>query len=196
MTGDVTINPTASCLVMTTEVSQDKRVTMLIADFAIDAVPRSEVMREVAWVIFDEVHYMRDKGKLSATNSPWMSLTWQNEVSLGGNDHPAASSRPLRLFIRHDPNSMEFAEWICQTHEQPCHVVYTDFRPTPLQHYLFPAGSEGIYLVVDERSNFREGQLPEGDGGARPRSGRRPSGSEQREGQEGQDKEGRRHEGW
>lgn len=51
---------------------------------------------------------------------------------------------------------MEFAEWICKTHEQPCHVVYTDFRPTPLQHYLFPAGSEGIYLVVDERSNFRE----------------------------------------
>lgn len=24
----------------------------------------SEVMREVAWVIFDEVHYMRDKGVL------------------------------------------------------------------------------------------------------------------------------------
>lgn len=40
MTGDVTINPTASCLVMTTEVSQDRRVTMLTADSAIDAVPR------------------------------------------------------------------------------------------------------------------------------------------------------------
>lgn len=25
----------------------------------------SEVMREVAWVIFDEVHYMRDKGESS-----------------------------------------------------------------------------------------------------------------------------------
>jgi superfamily II RNA helicase len=24
----------------------------------------SEVMREVAWVVFDEIHYMRDKGKL------------------------------------------------------------------------------------------------------------------------------------
>ncbi len=23
----------------------------------------SEVMREVAWVVFDEIHYMRDKGK-------------------------------------------------------------------------------------------------------------------------------------
>lgn len=23
----------------------------------------SEIMREVAWVIFDEIHYMRDKGQ-------------------------------------------------------------------------------------------------------------------------------------
>lgn len=23
----------------------------------------SEVMREVGWVVFDEIHYMRDKGK-------------------------------------------------------------------------------------------------------------------------------------
>lgn len=41
-------------------------------------------------------------------------------------------------------------------HNQPCHVVYTDFRPTPLQHYFFPAGGEGIHLVVDEKSVFRE----------------------------------------
>ncbi|EPY80165.1 superkiller viralicidic activity 2-like 2 isoform 1 [Camelus ferus] len=48
MTGDVTINPTASCLVMTTEILR----SMLYRG--------SEVMREVAWVIFDEIHYMRD----------------------------------------------------------------------------------------------------------------------------------------
>jgi ATP-dependent RNA helicase DOB1 len=35
-------------------------------------------------------------------------------------------------------------------------VVYTDFRPTPLQHYLFPTGAEGIYLVVDEKGVFKE----------------------------------------
>lgn len=50
MTGDVTINPEASCLVMTTEILR----SMLYRG--------SEVMREVAWVVFDEVHYMRDKG--------------------------------------------------------------------------------------------------------------------------------------
>ena len=54
------------------------------------------------------------------------------------------------------PNAKEFAEWICKIHKQPCHVVYTNYRPTPLQHYLFPAGAEGIHLVVDEKSVFRE----------------------------------------
>lgn len=35
-------------------------------------------------------------------------------------------------------------------------MVYTDYRPTPLQHYIFPSGGDGIHLVVDEQSNFRE----------------------------------------
>lgn len=41
-------------------------------------------------------------------------------------------------------------------HQQPCHIVYTDYRPTPLQHYLFPSGGDGLYLVVDEKGKFRE----------------------------------------
>lgn len=51
---------------------------------------------------------------------------------------------------------MQFAEWIVKIHAQPCHVVYTDFRPTPLQHYFFPAGGEGMNLIVDEKGAFRE----------------------------------------
>jgi ATP-dependent RNA helicase DOB1 len=53
-------------------------------------------------------------------------------------------------------NATEFAEWICNLHKQPCHVVYTDFRPTPLQHYVFPMGGNGLYLVVDENEQFKE----------------------------------------
>jgi superfamily II RNA helicase len=41
-------------------------------------------------------------------------------------------------------------------YHQPCHVVYTDYRPTPLQHYIFPGGGDGLHLVVDELGNFRE----------------------------------------
>lgn len=41
-------------------------------------------------------------------------------------------------------------------HHQPCHVVYTDYRPVPLQHFVFPAGAEGLFLVVDEKGKFRD----------------------------------------
>jgi hypothetical protein len=36
-------------------------------------------------------------------------------------------------------------------------VVYTDYRPTPLQHYMFPAGGDGLHLVVDERGAWGSG---------------------------------------
>lgn len=39
------------------------------------------------------------------------------------------------------------AHFVCR---QPCHVVYTDYRPIPLQHYIYPAGGDGLHLVVDE----------------------------------------------
>lgn len=129
MTGDVTINPTASCLIMTTEILR----SMLYRG--------SEIMREVAWVIFDEIHYMRDKER---------GVVWEETIILlPDNVHYVFLSATI-------PNARQFAEWICHLHKQPCHVVYTDFRPTPLQHYIFPSGGDGIHLVVDENGEFRE----------------------------------------
>ncbi|GLJ10341.1 hypothetical protein SUGI_0126470 [Cryptomeria japonica] len=104
MTGDVSLSPNATCLVMTTEILRG----MLYRG--------SELLKEVAWVIFDEIHYMKDRER---------GVVWEEK-------------------------------WICKLHSQPCHVVYTDFRPTPLQHYAFPIGGSGLYLVVDEKEQFRE----------------------------------------
>ncbi|KAI8064529.1 rRNA-processing arch domain-containing protein [Gongronella butleri] len=129
MTGDVTINPQASCLVMTTEILR----SMLYRG--------SEIIREVAWVVYDEIHYMRDKER---------GVVWEESIIMLPH---AVRYVFLSATI---PNAMEFAEWICKIHEQPCHIVYTDFRPTPLQHYLFPHRGDGIHLVVDEKGTFRE----------------------------------------
>ncbi len=129
MTGDVTINPTATCLVMTTEILR----SMLYRG--------SEIMREVAWVIFDEIHYMRDKSR---------GVVWEETIIL-------LPDKVRYVFLSATiPNAMQFAEWITKTHQQPCHIVYTDFRPTPLQHFFFPAGADGIHLIVDEKGNFRQ----------------------------------------
>lgn len=45
------------------------------------------------------------------------------------------------------PHSCTAQRLPVQVHAQPCHVVYTDFRPTPLQHYAFPLGGNGLRLV-------------------------------------------------
>lgn len=129
MTGDVTINESAGCLVMTTEILR----SMLYNG--------SEIVREMAWVIFDEVHYMRDKER---------GVVWEETIIM----LPTAVKH---VFLSATiPNAREFCEWIVKIKNQPCNVVYTDFRPTPLQHYLYPTGADGIYLVVDEKGVFRE----------------------------------------
>ncbi|KAJ0865206.1 putative RNA helicase [Helianthus annuus] len=129
MTGDVTLSPNASCLVMTTEILRG----MLYRG--------SEVLKEVAWVIFDEIHYMKDRER---------GVVWEESIIFLP---PAIKMVFLSATMS---NATEFAEWICNIHKQPCHVVYTDFRPTPLQHYVFPIGGSGLYLVVDENEQFRE----------------------------------------
>lgn len=129
MTGDVTLSPNASCLVMTTEILRG----MLYRG--------SEVLKEVAWVIFDEIHYMKDRER---------GVVWEESIIFLP---PAIKMVFLSATMS---NATEFAEWICHLHKQPCHVVYTDFRPTPLQHYVFPMGGSGLYLVVDENEQFRE----------------------------------------
>eukprot|EP00931_Biecheleriopsis_adriatica_P061271 TRINITY_DN36836_c0_g1_i1.p1 TRINITY_DN36836_c0_g1~~TRINITY_DN36836_c0_g1_i1.p1 ORF type:complete len:1062 (-),score=260.86 TRINITY_DN36836_c0_g1_i1:47-3232(-) len=129
MTGDVTINPHASCMIMTTEILR----SMLYRG--------SDVSREMAWVVFDEVHYMRDRDR---------GVVWEEVMIL------LPDSVRLVFLSATIPNAREFAEWICRIKHQPCHVIYTDKRPVPLQHYLFPSGGDGVYMVVDEKGNFRE----------------------------------------
>ena len=46
--------------------------------------------------------------------------------------------------------------WITKLRKQPCNVVYTDYRPVPLEHYLCPAGGEGLLLVVDDKGKFHD----------------------------------------
>ncbi|KAJ5711580.1 rRNA-processing arch domain-containing protein [Penicillium malachiteum] len=134
MTGDVTINPTATCLVMTTEILR----SMLYRG--------SEIMREVQWVIFDEIHYLRDQTR---------GVVWEETLIL-------LPDKVRYVFLSATiPNAMQFAEWITKMHNQPCHVVYTNYRPTPLQHYFFPAGADGMHLIVDENANFREENFQE-----------------------------------
>eukprot|EP00803_Ostreobium_quekettii_P000360 evm.model.scf_2577.3 EVM.evm.TU.scf_2577.3 scf_2577:12172-20282(+) len=129
LTGDVSINPNANCLVVTTEV-----LRCMLYD-------QAEILSEVRWIIYDEVHYLRDKER---------GVVWEECIILMPKN---AQGVFLSATV---PNAKQFAAWFANVHRAPCHVVHTELRPTPLQHYIFPSGSDGLYMVVDEKGTFRE----------------------------------------
>ncbi|KAI5173121.1 ATP-dependent RNA helicase DOB1 [Nematocida sp. LUAm3] len=145
MTGDVTLNPDSTCLVMTTEILRN----MIYRG--------TEVLRETHFIVFDEVHYMRDRER---------GVVWEETIIL------LPSTTRFIFLSATIPNSDEFARWIVSIHKQPCHVIYTEKRPTPLEHYLYanqPYGtsrvkgnslslsniSSRLSLIVDQNGTFQ-----------------------------------------
>ena len=129
MTGDVNVNVEASCLVMTTEILRN----MLYRGH--------ELVREVQWVIFDEVHYMRDKER---------GVIWEECIIL--------LPKAVRfVFLSATvPNGAQFAAWVAATHGEPCHLITTPHRPTPLEHWVYPLGGGGLHMLVDDKGNFQD----------------------------------------
>uniref|UniRef100_A0A3B3VUC6 SKI2 subunit of superkiller complex n=1 Tax=Poecilia latipinna TaxID=48699 RepID=A0A3B3VUC6_9TELE len=131
LTGDVQLSPESSCLIMTTEILR----SMLYNG--------SEVIRDLEWVIFDEVHYINDAER---------GVVWE-EVLIMLPDHVS-----IILLSATVPNALEFSEWIGRIKKRHIYVISTMKRPVPLEHYLYTGNStktqKEMFLLVDAAGNF------------------------------------------
>jgi antiviral helicase SKI2 len=127
LTGDVQISPEASCLIMTTEILR----SMLYRG--------ADLIRDVEFVIFDEVHYVNDIER---------GVVWE-EVIIMLPEHVT-----LILLSATVPNTYEFASWVGRTKKKDIYVISTPKRPVPLEHYLW-AGKE-MHKIVDSEKRFIE----------------------------------------
>uniref|UniRef100_A0AAQ5YMY3 SKI2 homolog, superkiller viralicidic activity 2-like n=1 Tax=Amphiprion ocellaris TaxID=80972 RepID=A0AAQ5YMY3_AMPOC len=131
LTGDVQLSPESSCLIMTTEILR----SMLYNG--------SEVIRDLEWVIFDEVHYINDAER---------GVVWE-EVLIMLPDHVS-----IILLSATVPNALEFSEWIGRIKKRHIYVISTLKRPVPLEHYLYTGNStktqKEMFLLVDAAGNF------------------------------------------
>ncbi|KAM3084467.1 Antiviral helicase ski2 [Clarireedia jacksonii] len=127
LTGDVQINPEASCLIMTTEILR----SMLYRG--------ADLIRDVEFVIFDEVHYVNDLER---------GVVWE-EVIIMLPEHVT-----LILLSATVPNTYEFASWVGRTKKKDIYVISTPKRPVPLEHYLW--ADKGIHKIVDADKKFIE----------------------------------------
>ncbi|XP_017891371.1 helicase SKI2W [Ceratina calcarata] len=131
LTGDLQINSNASCLIMTTEILQ----SMLYC--------ASEVLRDLEFVIFDEVHYI---------NNDERGHVWEESVIL------LPQTVTIVMLSATVPNPLIFADWVGRTKKKKMYVISTVKRPVPLQHYLY-TGTNGKtkdekFLVLDENNEF------------------------------------------
>ncbi|XP_030371435.1 helicase SKI2W [Scaptodrosophila lebanonensis] len=134
ITGDLQIEPTASCLIMTTEILR----SMLYCG--------SDITRDLEYVIFDEVHYI---------NNPERGHVWE-EVIILLPDHVN-----IIMLSATVPNTMELADWVGSTKKRKVYVISTLKRPVPLMHYLYTGAGgksrDDIFLLVDAQGKYLQG---------------------------------------
>jgi len=109
LTGDVTINPSAPILIMTTEIFRNK------------VLEEKTNLGNYSWIIFDEIHYLDDYER---------GTVWEESLIFLP---PAMKMLALSATI---PNIDEFARWIESIHKKPLKTVREDKRPVPL-HFFF-----------------------------------------------------------
>ena len=93
LTGDVSVKPESSCLIMTTEILR----SMLYRG--------ADIVKDVEWVVFDEVHYVNDRER---------GVVWE-EVIIMLPKHVG-----IVMLSATVPNVREFAGWVGKTKRKEC----------------------------------------------------------------------------
>ena len=121
LTGDVSLNPDAQVLIMTTEIFRNK------------ILDEPESLKKYSWVIFDEIHYIDNEER---------GTVWEESlIFLPKHMKMLALSATI-------PNIKEFAGWIESVQKKPLKVVIEDKRPVPLR-FLFQCRNEIIDNLSD-----------------------------------------------
>jgi len=94
----------------------------------------ADLIRDVEWVIFDEVHYINDLER---------GVVWEEVIIM----LPAHIS--IILLSATVPNASEFADWVGRTKKKQVYVITTEKRPVPLEHYLFT--NNQLFKIVDSK---------------------------------------------
>ena len=127
MTGDIVINPGAKVLIMTTEIYRNM------------AISKDEDLKNIAYVIFDEVHYINDIER---------GYVWEESIIYSV---PEVRFLALSATI---PNAQEFSDWISAIKGHTVRTVVATKRNVPLEHQFFDyeLGMTTLKKIKDAKS--------------------------------------------
>jgi len=129
LTGDVSVNPGARVVVMTTEVLRN----MLYAD--------SSALRDLRFVVMDEVHYLADR---------FRGAVWEEVII-----HLPQTVRLICLSATVS-NAEEFGDWL-DTVRGDTEVIVSETRPVPLEQHVLVRGD--LLPLFDDRAGIATAQV-------------------------------------
>lgn len=151
LTGDTSINRDAQIVVMTTEVFRN----ML---YGTNFGSVTENMKNVKYVVLDEVHYMNDEQR---------GTVWEESIIY------CPTNIQIVALSATVANAGQLTDWINTVHSHT-ELVNTDFRPVPLRYYYFdssqshtvlplltPSGQLNSKIRPEKRQFYRRGKLPQ-----------------------------------
>ena len=106
VTGDVTLNPDAPILIMTTEIYRNS------------LLEGERRFTRCAWIIFDEVHYLDDRQR---------GTVWEEAIIL---TPPSVRLLALSATVS---NAEQIATWLTEVHGRQIRVIRSSQRPVPLK---------------------------------------------------------------
>ncbi len=127
-TGDVTINPGAPLLIMTTEIFRN-----LILE-------NSGRLSDIYYTIFDEIHYLDD---------PERGTVWEESIILAP---PEIRFMCLSATV---PNIRELTRWMETVRGTPFTMIEENERPVPLRHHFY-SPKFGMMTVKGVRRKYRK----------------------------------------
>lgn len=126
LTGDVSVNRDAPILVMTTEVFRNMLYGTRIGEVGTSLVG-------VETVVLDECHYMNDRQRGTVWEESIIYCPY--EIQLVALSATVANSRQL-------------TDWLSLVHG-PTELIYSDFRPVPLQFHFYTA-KKSLFPLLDD----------------------------------------------
>jgi superfamily II RNA helicase len=114
LTGDVSLNPDAPVLIMTTEIFRNK------------VLDEPKSLEKYSWIIFDEIHYL---------DNPERGTVWEESLIF------LPQHMKILGLSATIPNIKQLADWIESIHKRPFKTVIEEKRPVPL-HFFFQCHNE------------------------------------------------------
>ena len=107
ITGDVSINPDAPVMIMTTEIYRN------------GLLEHERRWRDISWIIFDECHYLDD---------PERGTVWEEAMMF------SPQNVKFLCLSATVPNIRQLAAWMRMIHNRSIEIVIENNRPVPLVH--------------------------------------------------------------